>query len=181
MRSRPEGRLQGRSPDPTRWLLLTVVIVVLAVPLVRFAPRYISLTNWNDLALDEDSRAISQIALANAPQRASLFVWGYRPEIYVYTRLHPATRFLESQAMTGVPADRHLTQSTVVLTAGTHEAREQLAQARPDVLIDSLSLYNPALAMDRYPELRPWLAGYRVAGRTKGSIVYIRDPTTIGR
>jgi hypothetical protein len=83
--------------------------------------------------------------------------------------------------MTGVPADRHLTQSTVVLTAGTGEARAELAKSRPDILIDSLGQYNPALTMNHYPELRPWLAGYREVARTKGSILYIRDPITIGR
>jgi hypothetical protein len=67
----------------------------------------------------------------------------------------------------------------VVLTAGTHEAREALAQSRPDVVIDGLSLYNPALSMDRYPELRSWLAGYREVARTKGSVIYVpRDTAT---
>jgi hypothetical protein len=143
------------------------------------------LSNWNDLALDRDSREASQIALKNALPGGSLYVWGYRPEDYVYTGLRPATRFLDCQAMTGVPADRHLTQSEVVLTAGTQEAREDLARSRPDVLVDGLSLYNPALSMDHYPELRGWLAGYREVARTKGSIIYLRQttirPTTIGR
>jgi len=163
-----------------RRVAIAIAVVAMAVPLVRFAPRYVSLDNWNDLALDRDSREASRIAVADAPPDGSLYVWGYRPEDYVYTGLRPATRFLDSQAMTGVPADRHLTQSDVVLTAGTHEAREELARSRPDVLIDGLGLYNPALTMDHYPELRPWLAEYREAARTKGSVVYVRL-TTIKR
>jgi len=154
--------------------IIAIALLTMAVPLIRFGPRYTMLANWTDLALDQDSREASRIALTHAPAGALLYVWGYRPEIYVYTRLRPATRFLECQAMTGVPADRHLTQSEVVLTTGTHEAREELAHSRPEVLIDGLSLYNPALSMDRYPELRPWLAEYREAGRTKGSIIYVR-------
>ena len=74
--------------------------------------------------------------------------------------------------MTGVPADRHLTQSKVVLTAGTHEAREELAHSRPDILIDGLSLFNPELSLDNYDELRPWLSGYREIARTHGTIIY---------
>jgi hypothetical protein len=155
-------------------ILIALVLVALAVPLVRFAPRYISLANWNDLALDQDSLQASAFVMRIPQSRGSLYVWGYRPEMYVYTGLRPATRYLDSQAMTGVPADRHLTQSTVILTEGTHDAREELARSHPDVLIDGLSLYNPALSMDRYPELRPWLGGYREAGRTKGSIIYVR-------
>jgi hypothetical protein len=155
-------------------------LLTLLIPLGRFGPRYVSLAGWNDLALDEDSRAASRLALQYAPAGGSLYVWGYRPEDYIYTGLTPATRYLESQAMTGVPADRHLTQSAVVLTEGTHEAREELAAAHPDVLIDGLSLYNHALSMDHYPELRAWLQTYREVGRTKGSVIYVRQHTTAG-
>ena len=151
-----------------------LVIAALCVPLVRFGPRYVNLKNWNDLALDRDSRAVSKLALQNAPPNATLYVWGYRPEMYVYTRMRPATKYLDCQAMTGVPADRHLTQSVVVLTTGTHEAREELARSSPDVVIDGLGLYNPALAMTNYPELRNWIVGYREVGRTGGSVVYVR-------
>jgi hypothetical protein len=148
--------------------------LLLIVPLVRFGPRYAMLTGWSDLALDDDSRAASRIIQANAPPDATLYVWGYRPDIFVYTKLRPANRFLDSQAMTGVPADRHLTQSDVVATSGTSEARGVLAHSHPDILVDGLSLYNPALSMDHYPELRAWLADYVEIGRTKGTIIYKR-------
>jgi len=153
---------------------VALVVAALCVPLVRFAPRYVNLKNWNDLALDRDSRAASKIALEHAPADATLYVWGYRPEMYVYTQMRPATKFLDCQAMTGVPADRHLTQSGVVLTSGTHEAREELAHSTPDMVIDGLGLYNPALAMTKYPELKNWIAEYREVGRTGGSVVYAR-------
>ena len=150
------------------------MLAALCVPLVRFGPRYVNLKNWNDLALDRDGRAASKIALENAPANATLFVWGYRPEMWVYTQMRPATKFLDCQAMTGVPADRHLTQSVVVLTSGTREAREELAHSSPDIVIDGLGLYNPALAMTKYAELKNWIAGYREVGRTRGSVVYKR-------
>ena len=154
--------------------VLAIVLLTMMVPLVRFGPRYAMLSGWSDLAIDRDSREASAIALRYAPPGGSLYVWGYRPEMYVYTGLRPATRFLECQALTGVPADRHLSSTQIVLTSGTHEAREELARSRPDVLIDGLSLYNPALSMDHYPELRAWLAGYQEAARTKGSVIYVR-------
>src|SRR5207245_1834710 len=112
------------------WVLVAVSLVI---PAVRFGPRYFGLADWNDLALDRDSRHAAQVISSIAPPAATLYVWGYRPEIFVYTKLKPATKYLECQAMTGVPADRHLTQSTVVLTAGTHEARTELAASHPDV------------------------------------------------
>jgi hypothetical protein len=158
--------------------VIAIALLTMTVPLVRFAPHYAGLSTWSDLALDRDSREASQIALREAPPNGSLYVWGYRPEMFIYTRLRPATRYLDCQAMTGVPADRHLTQSTVVLTSGTHEAREELAHSHPDIVIDGLSLYNPALSMDHYSELRPWLSEYREAARTKGSVIYVRRSTS---
>lgn len=166
--------------------LTALVLIALAVPFVRFGPRYASLalemtsgndSRWSDVAMDEDSRAASRVALQQVGpegRNATLYVWGYRPDIFVYTRLRPATRWLDSQALTGVPADRHLTQSEPVTALGTHEARLELAKSQPTVLIDGLSLYNPSLAMDRYDELRPWLTHYREAARTKGTIIYVR-------
>jgi hypothetical protein len=162
---------RGLSTLPRRYVAVAALLMI--VPLARFGPRYIRLSNWSDLALDEDSRAASKLALQYAPPNGSLYVWGYRPEDYIYTGLRPATKYLECQALTGVPADRHLTQSAVVLTAGTHEAREELAAARPNVLIDGLSLYNPALQMTRYSELRGWLQSYKEVARTKGSVIYV--------
>jgi len=151
---------------------LALLAAMLAVPMVRFGPRYASLEGWSDLAMDRDSRQASQLALGAAKPGSTLYVWGYRPEMFVYTGLKPATRYLDCQALTGVPADRHLTQSTVVLTAGTHEAREELARANPDILIDGLSPFNPALSMDKYDELRTWFRGYHEIARTKGAVIY---------
>jgi hypothetical protein len=161
---------RGLATMSRRYALL--VSLLLIVPLARFGPRYLRLSNWSDLALDEDSRAASEIARRYAPPGGSLYVWGYRPEDYIYTGIRAATKYLECQAMTGVPADRHLSQSSVVLTDGTHEARSELAASRPDVVIDGLSLYNPSLSMDRYRELHDWLNQYKEVGRTHGSIIY---------
>lgn len=154
--------------------VLTIALLTMLVPLVRFGPRYAMLSTSTDLAMDRDSREASRLALRYAPPNGSLYVWGYRPEMYVYTGLRPATKYLDCQALTGVPADRHLGSTQIVLTKGTHEAREELAHSQPDVVIDGLSRYNPALSMDRYPEPRPWLAGYREAAHTAGSVIYVR-------
>ena len=154
--------------------LAACMILALIVPAVRFGPRYFALQNWSDLALDRDARHAAEVISSLAPPQATLYVWGYRPEIFIYTGMKAANRYLDCQAMTGVPADRHLTQSTVVLTTGTHEARMELAASTPTIIADGLSLFNPALSMSNYSELRPWLAGYREAARTAGTIIYVR-------
>jgi len=101
-------------------------------------------------------------------------VWGFRPEIYVYTGLPAATRFLDSQPLTGVPADRHLTQSRPVAPEAARGHRAELARTRPAIVVDGLGPYNPALAITSYPDLRDWLANYSEAARTAHTIIYRR-------
>ncbi len=162
-----------------RWR--AIALGLLLIPLIRFGPRYIVLAhdlaagqphNWSDVAMDQDSRAAARIARELARPGDTLFVWGFRPDLFVYTGLPAGTRFLDSQPLTGVPADRHLTQSASVAADFTRANRAALAISRPTFVIDGLSLYNPALAMDRYPDLRPWLAQYREVTRTHATVIY---------
>ena len=122
--------------------------------------------------MDRDSREAARAVISQKQPRDTLFVWGFRPEIFVYTELPAATRFLDSQALTGVPADRHLTQSEPVLTGSTQTARAELIGCRPTVIVDGLSAFNPALAMTQYPELREWLSQYRQVARTRTTAIY---------
>ncbi len=153
-----------------------IVALLLLIPLSRFGPRYVWLaagnTEWVDTLMDRDSRQAAALTRSLAQPGDTLFVWGYRPELYVYTRLPAGSRFLDSQPLTSVPADRHLTEDTPLETEGARARRTELAQLRPTFVIDGLSLYNPRLALSRYPELRSWIGQYREAGRTAGCIIY---------
>ena len=155
--------------------------VVLLVPLVRFGPRYAMLAHdllagrphqWADLALDRDSRAAADLVNQRKQPGDTLFVWGYRPGIFVYTRMPVASRFWDSQPLTGVPADRHLHETLAVLPEQAARNRSEFAASRPTFVVDSLSLANPRLAPEAYPELRGWLAQYRLVARTPMSLVY---------
>jgi hypothetical protein len=158
-----------------------IALALLLIPVARFGPRYALLAadlihgrphEWRDLAMDRDSRKAATLVLRHARPGDTLFVWGFRPELYVYTDLPAGTPFLDSQALTGVPADRHLTQSEPVDREGPRANRAVLAQTRPVWLLDGLGLYNPALAIRRYPELREWLRQYREAWRTDTVVAY---------
>lgn len=153
-----------------------IVALLLLIPVSRFGPRYVWLaagnTEWTDTLMDRDSRKAAALTRAVAQPGDTLFVWGYRPELYVYTRLEAATRFLDSQPLTSVPADRHLTEATPLETESARARRQDLAQLRPTFVIDGLSPFNPRLAITRYPELHDWLAHYREVGRTAGSTIY---------
>jgi hypothetical protein len=156
-----------------------VVGLLLLIPLARFAPTYFMAARdagWRDTAMDRDSRAAAAMVSAAAKPGDTLFVWGYRPEIYVYSHLSAATRFLDSQPLTGVPADRHLTQSTPVETEESRARRAALAGSRPTFVVDGLGEYNPRLALTEFGDLRAWMAGYREVGRSAGSVIYRREP-----
>lgn len=156
-----------------------LVWILLLVPLVRFGPRYITLANdlahdretqWSDLAMMQDSRA----AADRIDREGTLLVWGYRPDIFAYTRMPAGTLFLDSQPLTGVLADRHLTNSEVVAPAWAAENRRELTGTSPTWIVDGLGPFNPALAITSYPDLREWLANYREAGRTRYTVIYRR-------
>ena len=156
-----------------------IVWLLLLIPLARFGPRYVTLANdllhgretqWSDLAMNQDSRA----AADRIPRNGTLLVWGYRPDIFAYTRMPAATRFLDSQPLTGVLADRHLTKSAAVAPELAARNRRELAATQPTWIVDGLAPFNPALAITNYPDLRDWLANYSEVGRTQFTIIYKR-------
>jgi hypothetical protein len=164
-----------------RRTLAWVAAAALLVPAVRFGPRYATLAHdllagrphqWADLALDQDSRAAANVVNQLKHPGDTLFVWGYRPGIFVYTRTPVASTFWDSQPLTGVPADRHLYSTSAVLPEQAAQNRREFAQSRPTFVVDSLSLANPRLAIEGYPELGEWLGQYKLVGRTGMSLVY---------
>ena len=155
----------------------------LAVPLVRFGPRYIELAHedaagmahaWQDVALDRESRECARLLSSLAKPADTIFIWGYRPNLVAYTRLPVGSRLWDSQPVTGVPADRHLSSATPVAPEWARENRQELARSRPTWIADGLSAYNPELDIHNYPDLAAWFAQYCEAGRTGGITLYRR-------
>ena len=158
---------------------------LLLVPLLRFGPRYALLAHdliagrpsvWLDTGMDRDSRRAAQLARQWSAPGDTLFVWGFRPELYVYTGLPAAARFLDSQPLTGVPADRHLTQSQPVEGESTRARRAELVATHPALVLDGLGPFNPRLAIGEYADLRAWLAEYQEVARTDLTVIYRRVP-----
>jgi hypothetical protein len=159
-----------------------VILVLLLIPLVRFGPRYVMLANdlahgrqteWTDIALNQDSQAASgRIEALHSQGGGTLLVWGYRPDIFAYTRMPAGSRFLDSQPLTGVLADRHLTSSQPFAPDWAARNRRELIANDPVWIVDGLGPLNPALAITNFPDLHEWLGNYREAGRTRFSIIY---------
>jgi hypothetical protein len=164
-------------------LAAVVLALLLLVPGLRFGTRYVRLaldlaagrvTEWTDLTLDQDNQAVARIVGLRARRGDTLMVWGYRPGIYAYAGLRAGARPMDSQPLTGVPADRHFFVTDAILPEWALANRRELAHAQPAFIVDSLSFFNPKLGMDQYPELAEWLKSYRMVGWTTLSVVYER-------
>ena len=161
------------SKRPIRYLMVALALI----PVIRFGPRYTTLAmdlrahrphTWSDLALAQDSDRVARI-LQNEP-KGTLFIWGYRPDIYALSRLPAATPFLDSQPLSGVLADRHLTNAHVSAPEWKARFAGTSAAAQPDYIVDGLGRLNPQIAIPT-----PWLGeSYEVLADTGRSLVYRR-------
>jgi len=120
--------------------------------------------------LELDSRAAAKLIGPDG----SLLVWGYRPDIFVLSGLTVGTPFLDSQPLTGVIADRHLTNSDSAAPELAQRNRQRLIETSPSWIADGLGPLNPSLAITQYADLQAWLANYEEAGRTADTVVYRR-------
>ncbi|MFP5262106.1 MAG: ArnT family glycosyltransferase [Blastocatellia bacterium] len=114
-----------------------------------------------------------------------LFVWGYRPEIYYWSGLVPASRYLSTQPLTGVPGDVHYFADqyrSLLEDQATAAARAELLgdleRTRPEYIIDELGAFNSGLAIMNYPELREFMDGYKSLGMVERFVVYRRKDFT---
>jgi len=164
-------------------LTVLALALLLLVPGLRFGTRYGRLAldlaagrphRWGDLTLDQDNQAVARIVGLRVRQGDTLLVWGYRPGIYAYAGMRAGAKPMDSQPLTGVPADRHFLVSEAITPEWARANRRELARAKPDFVVDSLSYFNPKLGMDQYPELSDWLKSYRLVGWTSLSAVYER-------
>jgi hypothetical protein len=166
---------------PLRRIGATVLAVTALVPMIRFGPRYFLLAAdnlagrshvWRDVALDQESRQASALIRTLARPGDTILIWGYRPNIVVYTRLPVASRMWESQPLTGVPADRHLRDANGVDPEWARENRAELIRSSPAIIADGLSAYNPRLDIRHYADLADWFQRYCPAGRAGLTSVY---------
>lgn len=166
---------RGWSVLLARRAAVVALVVLLSIPMVRFGPRYITLARggtWRDLAIDADSRAAADQLRSLARPGDTLFVWGFRPDIFIDSRLPAGTRFLESQAISGLLADRHLFSNAAVASDFVAANRRELIGSRPTWVVDGLGVYNPPAAIDKQPYLREWLEQYKEVARTGFSVLY---------
>lgn len=152
-------------------------LALLFIPAARFGPKYAELAvetqmDWSDTAMNRDSEVAARLIGTKAKPGDTILVWGYRPDILVYTRLRSGTPFLDSQPLTGVLADRHLNRSDVTFPLLAEHNRARLSALSPTWVVDGLGPYNPQLAIAKYPDLAAWLERYVQVGDTAGTRIY---------
>jgi hypothetical protein len=175
--------LSAETRAPLRRLAMIVLVAAALIPMVRFGPRYFQLAaddlagrphDWRDVAMDQESRRAAAFVKTAAKDGDSIFIWGYRPNIVVYSRLPVASRMWESQPLTGVPADRHLRDARSVDAEWARLNRQELIRSSPSVIVDGLSAYNSGLDIAKFADLQEWFQRYCLAGRVGGTAIYRR-------
>jgi 4-amino-4-deoxy-L-arabinose transferase-like glycosyltransferase len=163
-----------------------VLAATALLAMIRFGPRYFLLAAddlagrphaWRDVALDQESRQTAERVRSLAREGDTIFIWGYRPNLVVYTRLPVASRMWESQPLTGVPADRHLREASSVDPDWASRNRAELIRSSPSIIVDGLSAYNPRLDIANYEDLAEWFKRYCLVERVGGTAVYRRCNT----
>ncbi|MCC6263924.1 MAG: glycosyltransferase family 39 protein [Bryobacterales bacterium] len=170
------------------WLMpvrcrVALLAITLAIPAIRFGKPQAQLAletlrgqapTWSDLALYRDAQDAAARLRAEARPGDTLLVWGYRPEINMLAALPPGTRFLDSQPLTGVIADRHLVSTHVTFPELAAANRAALTWSQPTWILDGLGPLNPRLAITAYSDLGPWLKSYERVAETKATVLYRR-------
>jgi hypothetical protein len=176
----PFGRGSDAGPAASR-LAILALSALLAVPLIRFGKPYITLARgaaMTDLAMDRDSRDAAEKLRALSQPGDTLFVWGFRPDIFIDSQIPAGTRFLESQPVSGVLADRHLFSNQSIAPDFTAPNVGELLTTQPTWIVDGLGPYNPSLALSQDAALAGWFSHYTEVARTDFSILYRRRPMT---
>ncbi|HSF24214.1 MAG TPA: hypothetical protein VLE20_08310, partial [Blastocatellia bacterium] len=117
-----------------------------------------------------------------------LFVWGNWPEIYYWSGLLPASRYLSAQPLTGVPADVHYAQEgyrsildASMTAAARTELLRDLVQTPPGYIVDELGFRDDRLSIERYPELNDFMKNYDRRSLDDRIPIYIRRARTSAR
>ncbi|GIU75233.1 MAG: hypothetical protein KatS3mg004_2320 [Bryobacteraceae bacterium] len=153
-----------------------LLALLLLIPAARFGPRYLAVARgepWADLAMFDSSRQAAAWLGVQARAGDTLLVWGYRPELFPLTGLRAGTRYLDSQPLTGVLADRHLISAEPAFPRWAEQNRRELLRGpRPAWIADGLGPYNPRLDARNF--LGPWMPGYRLDAVLPGYRIYRR-------
>jgi 4-amino-4-deoxy-L-arabinose transferase-like glycosyltransferase len=114
-----------------------------------------------------------------------LFVWGYRPEVYYWSGLIPASRFISIQPVTGIPADVQYINGNArsILPETARQAAldlllRDLEETKPKYIVDEAGMFNSVLSITSYPRIADFMSDYKQVEATGRLMIYRRrDPS----
>lgn len=175
--SRPgAGRWLGRADIAVASRAVVVVLTVVGsiAPLVRFHGEIAGLNLWRDRPQHHARARLLDAIRSRTKPEDTIFVWGYYPELYVLAPRRPASRYSNTNYLTGMlPWENH--QPGVDTSA-------HIVDGAWDILLDELEANRPALVVDtavgdhryyaKYPIAeRPRLLRFLAAGYTAAEVV----------
>lgn len=153
-------------PGLRRWAsgLLVVVVLVAAQREVRLLLQHpgFAAGHGADAGRVPRLERVGRRVAALAPEGTPIFVWGWRPELYLTARRAPSSRFTSNDLLAVSPerwlADLAARPPSIVVVCG----QEGLAPEDED-----------PFALARHPELRGWLVagGYRPVDQVEGYVL----------
>jgi hypothetical protein len=108
-------------------------------------------------------------------------VWGNWPEIYYWSGLLPASRYIGVQPLTGFAADLqygreeyHSLLDSSLTAAARAELVRDLEQTPPKYIVDELGFRDEQLSIQKYPELHQVLKNYERRSPEDRFPIYMR-------
>jgi hypothetical protein len=132
-----------RLPDlavAARGVLAALAIIAFAAPLVRFGDDIAWRNLWRQHRPDERRERLLDAIREHSSPEEPIFVWGYYPELYVLAPRPPASRYSNTNYLTGMlPWENH--QPGV-------DTSEHVVEGAWDLLMAELEASKPALVVD---------------------------------
>ncbi len=174
----------------SRGLLAAAVALALILPLVRFGRDIAWFNVWRRAPTDEVRRdLLAAIERWTSPED-TIFVWGYYPELYVLSGRRPATRYSNTNYLTGMlPWENHRPEvdTSAHIVPGSWEIlMRELEASRPQLIVDTAAgnhRYYRKYPIAELPLLERYLEEhYRPAATVRdreqepGCVVWVRRP-----
>lgn len=142
-----KGVIRGSYRLPGRLIAFAVLLMV-AAGLVTGA-----LAARQRTLPEDPSRRVAQFIAERSASNASIFVWGYHPDLYVFANRKPASRFVYASFLTGLipwtncASDRNTDYA--IVPGAMETLRRELESNRPVFIVDCS--VGPNRHWDKYP------------------------------
>lgn len=147
-----------------RLALIAALAIGLAYPLVRFGDEIAGLTLWDHRRPPRGRTELVEAIRERTAPEEPIFVWGYYPELYVLAPRRPASRYSNTNYLTGMlPWENHhpgVDTSEHVVPGAWDLLMAELEAAKPPLIVDTSigdHRYYSKYPILAYPRLQQFL------------------------